>query len=543
MTTNGTSADDIINGTPGYDNIYGLDGNDSIFGWGSGDDLRGGNGNDLLDGGEGNDQLDGGAGADTLIGGIGNDVYVVDDQNDQVIEIAGEGTDHVKALIDYTLGATLEHLTLLGSANLNGTGNAADNALRGNVGNNILSGLDGKDGLDGAAGDDRLIGGAGDDWQKGGAGADSFVFAAADVALANAWDQIADLNFSEGDRILLQGYRLCGIEGEGEEDHDGCDKDDDDHGDGHEHHESGGRGRGHASGSGSGNGGQNGSVIPDTVIASYADVVAFAERWEGVTLTQHPERPEHALITITDCAGHVQIITLVDASGAGSSWAQFQAILAGPSGPATSTAADANDRDGYSSGTTLFSTLSNAALNRDSRLAGTSGNDVIDARGGDDRVYASSGDDRIDGGQGQDEIYGGSGHDRINGEQGRDRLFGGSGDDRIDGGQGDDLIVGGTGADRLTGGSGDDVFRFLSGADSNDVITDFGRGDDLIDLAAMGFTGLAEATHFAAGRTLIWHYDGGNTVILGDTDGNFATAEFRLTLEGRIDLDRGDFIL
>jgi Ca2+-binding RTX toxin-like protein len=71
-----------------------------------------------------------------------------------VTENVGEGTDLVRASISGTLGANVENLTLLGSADLDATGNALDNVIRGNGGSNIL---------DGGAGADKMYGGAGDD--------------------------------------------------------------------------------------------------------------------------------------------------------------------------------------------------------------------------------------------------------------------------------------------------------------------------------------------------------------------------------------------
>ena len=113
-----------------------------------------GNGlSNVLTGGGGDDVLDGDTGADSLVGNSGNDTYVVDNVGDVVTEVAGEGTDTVRASINYVLGDNVENIILTGAAR-KGTGNALANVITGNGLSNVL---------DGGAGADTLLGGAGDD--------------------------------------------------------------------------------------------------------------------------------------------------------------------------------------------------------------------------------------------------------------------------------------------------------------------------------------------------------------------------------------------
>src|SRR5262249_31633416 len=100
--------------------------------------------------------IDGGAGVDTMRGGAGNDQYYVDQILDVIVELPGEGTDTVfSSAAKYGLGANVENLYLLGSANISGSGNGLDNFISGNSGDNNLYGNGGNDTLVGNAGADK----------------------------------------------------------------------------------------------------------------------------------------------------------------------------------------------------------------------------------------------------------------------------------------------------------------------------------------------------------------------------------------------------
>jgi len=111
--------------------------------------------NNLIVGNAGANVLNGQTGADTMRGAGGNDSYYVDDAADVVDEDTATGgagsADTAYSLLDVNLGdtvhykGTVENVTLLGSANLNATGNGAANVLTGNAGANVLTGLAGND--------------------------------------------------------------------------------------------------------------------------------------------------------------------------------------------------------------------------------------------------------------------------------------------------------------------------------------------------------------------------------------------------------------
>ena len=208
---------DTITGGNLSDDLYGAAGNDVINGNGGTDFLYGGLGNDRLLGGLGNDYLYGEGGADTLdgeggndymAGGEGDDLYLVDSASDSIYEVAGLGTDTVKAKVAFTLPGNVETLILDTSSSIAGTGNDLDNTLTGGAGANTLAGLGANDTLVGGAGNDTLNGGAGNDTMRGGDGNDVYLVDAAS-------DVVDEASGSGQDRVetSLASYTLgAGIE-------------------------------------------------------------------------------------------------------------------------------------------------------------------------------------------------------------------------------------------------------------------------------------------------------------------------------------------
>ena len=155
-----------------------------------------------LYGNTGMNVLNGATGADAMRGGGGNDTYVVDNVNDAVDEaVAGSGgNDTVRSAISFGLAnpahvrGQLENVVLLGSANINATGNALNNALYGNTGMNVLNGATGADTM------------------RGGGGADAFLFNTA-LGPTNV-DTIADFNVA-ADTIRLENAIFTAIAGTG----------------------------------------------------------------------------------------------------------------------------------------------------------------------------------------------------------------------------------------------------------------------------------------------------------------------------------------
>ena len=159
-------------------------------------------------------------------------------------------------------------------------------------------------------------------------------------------------------------------------------------------------------------------------------------------------------------------------------------------------------------------------------------------------------------------MKGSNGANTMHGTAGRDAISGLGGNDKIKGDAGDDMISGGRGKDALWGGAGNDVFVFGSIGDTQagagrDVIYDWGSGskglgNDIIDLHAMdanlvrsgnqGFKWIGKAAFSGKAGELRTHFDGHDTIIEGNVDGDRA-AEFQIKLIGKHALSAADFVL
>jgi serralysin len=117
----------------------------------------------ILTGNSGDNRLDGREGKDKMTGGLGDDTYVLDNTGDIVSETVtnakGGGVDTIEATFTFSLAkyANVDNLTLTGTGNFNGTGNALANTISGNAGNNVLDGGGGADLLKGDAGNDKYV--------------------------------------------------------------------------------------------------------------------------------------------------------------------------------------------------------------------------------------------------------------------------------------------------------------------------------------------------------------------------------------------------
>jgi Ca2+-binding RTX toxin-like protein len=216
-----------------------------------------------------------------------------------------------------------------------------------------------------------------------------------------------------------------------------------------------------------------------------------------------------------------------------------------------------NDQDNVLSGLAGVDTLT-GGLGNDT-LNGGSENDSLSGGDDNDMLVGFSGNDLLNGDNGDDQLYGQISNDTLNGGAGNDTLNGGLGTDTLNGGDGDDVLIGGKGRDSMNGGNDDDTFVFqkitdtgLVSAATNDIITGFTKGADVIDLSgidansgtaaneAFVFLGAGAFSHVAG--QLHYVVSGANILLEGDVNGD-AVADFQIQLNTMTSIGLGDLVL
>ena len=515
----------------------GGNGNDTLKGGSAADTLWGLAGNDLLSGFGGNDVLDGGLGNDVMRGGAGNDTYVINSTGDKIDEQGNtDSSDKVRSTVTVnlaTLGAgAIEHATLLGTGNINATGNSKNNALTGNSGNNSLVGADGNDTLDGGAGNDKLAGGTGNDRMLGGAGNDTITGGAGNDRIdggagndtivhsgtgANGDDVL--LNFSGGnDTIQFAGADFYDF-----------------------------------------NWSRDGS---DLILGTAAD---GSYEFDGTIRVAGFFYSEADIAVKIDTQFNTDYGTNADVATI-----HFTADVTKGIENTTDTEVligyyDGNDVINGNGGfyDILFGLGGDDILNGGSgfdHLLGGAGNDTLNGGGDDDILRGDAGVDTFDGGFGIDllrfnfipdlehgvvvdlsqnkvlddgfgnietvinveDVRGSSLDDKLTGSDDHNFLIGDDGNDTLHGGIGDDTLIGGEGNDRMSGDVGRDVFRFASD-NGLDTITDY----DEFDVLDFSFTELAGQGIAAADLSdFITFDDTGDldTLLFLDADGSGGNA-------------------
>ncbi|HZF96362.1 MAG TPA: M10 family metallopeptidase C-terminal domain-containing protein, partial [Allosphingosinicella sp.] len=404
---------------------------------GAGQTLTGNALANVISGGAGNDRIDGGAGADILRGGAGNDLYFVDDAGDQIVELAGEGSDEVRASsASYSIAGAANVETLIGTSNSGQTltGNGGDNTIVGGDGNDVIDAGGGTDIVLAGRGNDILkdsvLGGSGITQLDGGEGFDTLDLSGHSAPLAVQNQSGARDIISVGSQMQVKNVeRVLGGAG------------DDalvlpNHGVGLQLY--GGGGNDVVQGSESGIDALFGEAGNDILVLQAGDSADGGEGDDRFFLNGGPDAPSHLVL---NGGGGSDLLRLT--------FAGFTVDLAAGTG---------------SVGLWTFSLTSIEQI--EASVFGKAGAVV---RGSDAAETFTLGTD--DGSAGV--VFDGRG-----------------GDDTLIGGKGNDTITGGGGADLLAGGAGADRFVYLAASDSvsgaMDRILGFQNGIDKIDLEALG---------------------------------------------------------
>ncbi|MGF6232218.1 Ca2+-binding RTX toxin-like protein [Inquilinus ginsengisoli] len=541
----GNAVDNRIIGNGGANLLYGLAGNDVLSGGAGNDRLLGADGIDYLYGGAGNDELDGGIGADLMDGGKGNDSYEVDSAGDRVVELVAEGIDSVRSWVSYRLGTYVENLTLLGTGDLDGIGNARNNSITGNAGNNVL---------DGGEGEDILVGGQGNDIYYIDAFIDQVVEQTSggidEIRIRNDGFTIALPDAIENVRLLTNGGADAYGNGQGNgmvgggwrNMLSGLAGNDVLMGEGGDDTLYGGIGRDQLYG-GSGNDELN---VGEDLALDARNGIAAGEVYDGGAGTDELRVVQYDL----SGGGGVDLssidISKINISNIENIESHFHTTKLSAAQMSSFEEVRANEIDITNGGYVDISSM-NVQFNWIN--LSSFGNTLILGPGPfgsiNFGISCGAGDDILVGANSYGTIHGEGGDDEITGGTVDNQFFGDSGDDILRGEGGNDVLGGGEGNDRLVGGAGEDEFAFYSVNSGIDIIADFKSAQDdklaFSNLLHGTFSYLGSAA-FTAGGNSEARFAGGQVLV--DTDGS-GSVDIVINLTGitaASELHASDFI-
>lgn len=517
------------------ENVTLIDGSAAnITGNGLNNRLTGNASNNSIIGGAGNDILDTGtAGTDSLDGGAGNDTYIIRSgatvSSSNITDSAGTDTVKSFAIFDASAVTAIENITLLGSSNIDATGNASNNILIGNAGVNTITGGAGNDTITGGGSADSLVGGTGNDTYNADAtdtvteeasqGTDLVQLGGTTTTAFTLSDNVESLTMSGS--LALKASASASTTA---------------------HSMKGNIGINQLTG-GSGNDTLDGGVGADALtggagndlfyLDNTGDTVADSAGTDSVVIN-----PASTFTTSTfTVSGAFESITL-----AGSTNLKLTTVN-------TSTTFSVN-------GNTGSNTLDGSSSTGKGTFAGNGGDDSITGGDGNDTLNGGTGTDTMAGGTGDDKYYVDSSNDLVsgtkadgsgtavtddgtdsvessvsfvlgtnvenltlsatapdgtgnalanilNGNSSNNTLSGLAAADTIIGGAGDDTITGGDGIDSVTGGTGADTFILQGVLVANaDNITDFSVSQS--DILAFDISSMAlNAGDYSAGAVTI----------------------------------------
>ncbi|QHU99093.1 beta strand repeat-containing protein [Synechocystis sp. CACIAM 05] len=538
--------------------------------------LFGTNLGDAIVGFDGNDTLGGSTGEDTMYGGFGDDIYIVNSAGDLVGEAsAAEGTDTVEASVSYsltslgTLGGPpvifnlpafssvapptftgpaifrlnqklaylalessyapltitplsplfIENLTLTGTGNINGEGNALANVITGNVGNNILSGLAGNDIFVGSAGNDSVDGGADTDTAdysalggatpqtitaifgntptvtvaKGALGTDTLTSIETLIANAAATDNLLDFGAATGPvnvNLLTGALALAGqtittvinfddVDGTvGDDTITGDDQDNALFGDDGNDILNGGDGDDFLDGW-EGDDTLDGGDGNDTLLGWFGnDIFVGSAGNDLIDGEADTDTADYSALggatpeTITAIFGNTPTVTVAKGALGTDTILNIETLIAnaGATNNLLDFSLSANPVNvNLLTGALALAGQTITTVTNFDDVTGTDFADTITGDGQANILSGGDGDDTLNGGGGADTLNGGNGADVINGGGGADVIDGGAGDDILNGDGGNDRFIGSTGNDAISGGTGTDTADYsnLGGSGAN----------------------------------------------------------------------------